>query len=61
MQVSVLHSVQAGLTDKALSYVDRALQLINQEIGGSSYCGTSVHKCASGQINFKFVPYCLMF
>ena len=33
LQVSVLHSVQAGLTDKALSYVDRALQLINQEIG----------------------------
>jgi MAternally-affected-uncoordination protein len=45
--VSVLHSVQAGLTDKALSYVDRALQLINQEIGGFSYCGTSVHKCTS--------------
>jgi MAternally-affected-uncoordination protein len=33
--VSVLHSVQAGLTDKALSYVDRALQLINQEIVSS--------------------------
>ena len=33
IQVSVLHSVQAGFTDKALSYVERALQLINQEKG----------------------------
>lgn len=28
----MLHSVQAGFTDKALSYVDRALQLISQEL-----------------------------
>lgn len=37
LQVSVLHSVQAGLTDKALCYVDRALQLIDQETGRPAF------------------------
>ena len=33
LQVSVLHSVQAGFTDKALSYAEKAMQFINQESG----------------------------
>ena len=33
LQVSVFHSVQAGLTEKALLYISRALDLIQQEDG----------------------------
>ena len=32
-QVSVMHSVQAGYTEKALSYADKALQFIQQQKG----------------------------
>ena len=32
-QVSVMHSVQAGYTEKALSYADKAMQFIDQQKG----------------------------
>lgn len=36
-QVSVMHSVQAGYTDKALSYADKAMQFIDQQKGSCDH------------------------
>ena len=35
-QVSVMHSVQGGYTDKALSYADKAMQLLAQSNQGQA-------------------------
>ena len=42
LQVSVLHSVQAGFTDKALSYADKAMQFLSQE-QCTATCDTHMH------------------
>ena len=49
-QVSVMHSVQAGYTEKALSYADKAMQFIDQQKG---LCHALYNSRTEARVSFR--------